>query len=110
MRSGCEIRKNSERNAGVRHEWWNIYQKRCFWALSNILSLGKMQTSLLLPSLIRIFGFAEDTAPRKNASELAFFSRLIRIFDFVLDTLARQNANKFAFALAYSYLCSVCDL
>ena len=26
------------------------------------------------------------------------------------DTLARQNANKFAFALAYSYLCSVCNL
>ena len=42
--------------------------------------LGKMQTSLLLPSLIRIF-------------------------DFVEDTLVRQCSNKFDIALTYSYLC-----
>ena len=45
-----------------------------------MLSLGKSQTSLHLPSLMRIFGCAEDTP-------------------------ARQCSNKFDIALAYSYLC-----
>jgi hypothetical protein len=31
-----------------------------------------MQANLLLPTLIRIFGFAQDTPARQNASELAF--------------------------------------
>ena len=45
-----------------------------------MLSLGKSQTSLHLPSLMRIFGCA-------------------------VDTPARQCSNKFDIALAYSYLC-----
>ncbi len=34
-----------------------------------------------------------------------FCSRLIRIFGCAEDTLARQNASELAFALAYPYLC-----
>ncbi|WP_301186894.1 hypothetical protein, partial [uncultured Alistipes sp.] len=39
---------------------------------SKILPLGKTQASLLLPSLIRIFGFAQDTSPRQIANKFAF--------------------------------------
>ena len=49
--------------------------------------------------LIRIFGFALDTAPRQNANKFAFALGLFVIFGFALDTAPRQNANKFAFAL-----------
>ncbi len=38
-----------------------------------ILPLGKTQASLLLPSLIRIFGCAQDTAPRKKCKQACFF-------------------------------------
>ena len=47
-------------------------------------------------------GFAQDTPRSAKCKQASFCSRLIRIFGFAQDTLARQNASKLAFALAYS--------
>ena len=63
-----------------------------------------IEQSLNPARIFRIIGFALDTAPRKNTSEVVSFSRLIRICNFVLETPARQTPNKFGFALASSYL------
>ncbi|HBX91023.1 MAG TPA: hypothetical protein DEH06_06840 [Alistipes sp.] len=41
-------------------------------AAPKILPPGKMRASLLLPSLIRIFGFAEDTSPQQNPNKFGF--------------------------------------
>ncbi len=45
-----------------------------------IFALGKIQVTLLLPSLIRTLAALKILRLGKNASKLAFFSRLIRIF------------------------------
>ena len=55
---------------------------------------ARLFVSLAAPKILRL---------GKNASELAFFSRLIRIFGCAEDTPPRKNASKLAFALAYSY-------
>ena len=69
-----------------------------------ILPPGKMQTSLLLPSLIRIFGCV--LILRLGIIKLTLASALdFRIFDFVEDTPVRQCSNKFDIALTYPYLC-----
>ena len=58
------------------------------------------------PRTFIIFGFAENTLARQNASKLAF-ALAYSYFGFAEDTFARQNASKLAFALAYSYLCPI---
>ena len=47
-------------------------------AAPKILPPGKMRASLLLPSLIRIFDFVEDTSPQQNCKQVCFCFRLIR--------------------------------
>jgi len=55
---------------------------------SKILLLGNAQINLALPSLIRIFGFTQDTPSRHNQTFGLLLRSTFRIFDSVLDTSA----------------------
>ena len=92
-----------------------------FYFMSDLPWLGKIQVNLLLPSLIRIFDFVEDTSPQQNCKQVCFCFRLIRtlaspkilplgkiqvnlllpslirIFDFVEDTSPQQNCKQVCF-------------
>ena len=62
-----------------------------------ILLLGKAQINLALPSLIRIFGFAEDTPASTKSKRVWFCFRLIRIFD--------QRTGQCRFRAGLHYFC-----
>ena len=65
---------------------------------------ASISVKFALHAVYSYFGCAVDTPLGKMQTSLLLHS-LIRIFDFVEDTLVRQCSNKFDIALAYPYLC-----